>query len=166
MTDTSPDRRRFIAAGLAAGGTALASRLAQAQTPPSPTGLAVAPTSQAGVSPRLTFHGIDTYRGITAAGLRIELSRFEGDAYRKLGEFFSVAGGRVADPLLLGESYRTGRYEVLVHVSEYFEKLGVALPTPAFLTSVPLRFVIADASQRVHLPVLFTPWTYSYYRGS
>ena len=163
MSNPSFDRRRFIVSGLAAGGSVLAASTAHAQTP---TGLAVAPTSQSGVSPRLTFHGIDTYRGVTAPGLRVDLSRFEGDAYRPLGSFTAVAGGRVADPLLVGEAYRTGRYEVLVHVGEYFEKLGAPIPKPAFLTSIPLRFAIHDASERVHLPVLFSPWTYSYYRGS
>lgn len=159
------DRRRFIAAGLAAGTSVLGARSSDAQTPP-PTGLAVAPTSQLGVSPRLTFHGIDIYRGVTAAGLRVELSRFEGDAYKLLGTFMSVAGGRVADPLLVDDTYKTGRYEILVHVGEYFAKLGAELPKPAFLSAIPLRFAIHNAAERVHVPVLFSPWSYSYYRGS
>lgn len=164
--DIAARRRRFLISGLAAGASALATRVAQAQTGAAPGGLTVAPASQSGVSPRLTFHGIDTYRGVTAPGLRIELSRLEGNGYRKLGTFTAVAGGRVADPLLVGETYRTGRYEVLVHVGEYFERLGAALPKPAFLSAVPLRFAIHDAGERVHLPVLFSPWSYSYYRGS
>ena len=51
-------------------------------------------------------------------------------------------------------------------VEAYFAGLGVKLPTPNFLGLVPIRFRIRDASQRYHLPVLFTPWGYSYYRGS
>ena len=164
MTTVPFDRRRFLVSGLAAGGTLLAARAADAQTPP--TGLAVAPTSQSGASPRLTFHGIDTYRGVTAPGLRLDLSRHEGDAWTPLGSFTAAAGGRVTDPLLVGEAYRAGRYEVLVHVGEYFEKLGAPIPKPGFLGDVPLRFVIHDAAERVHLPVLFSPWSYSYYRGS
>ena len=39
-------------------------------------------------------------------------------------------------------------------------------PIIAFLSKVPLRFVIQDAAQRVHLAALFSPWGYSYYRGS
>jgi 5-hydroxyisourate hydrolase len=165
LNDHSTPRRRFIASGIAAGGL-LATRATQAQTPPAATGLAVAPTSQLGVSPRLTFHGIDTHRGGTAAGLMIDLSRFEDGAWRKLGSFASVLGGRVADPLLIGDTYVAGRYEILVHVAAYYAMVGVALPKPAFLTDVPLRFAIHDARERVHLPVLFTPWSYSYYRGS
>lgn len=160
---TNP-RRQFLVSGLAATGAALGSTFAQAQT--APTGLTVAPSSQAGVTPRLTFHGIDTYRGVTAAGLRVVLSRLDGERWTTLDEFVSVAGGRVAEPLLVGDAYRTGRYEVLVHVAEYFERLGAVLPTPPFLSAIPLRFAIHDASERVHLPVLFSPWSYSYYRGS
>ena len=59
-----------------------------------------------------------------------------------------------------------GRYEVSMNVGDYFERLGSKLPQPAFLSKVPLRIVIHDASQRVHLPVLFSPWGYSFYRGS
>ena len=53
-----------------------------------------------------------------------------------------------------------------MHVEEYFARIGVALPSPNFLSLVPIRFHIRDASQRYHLPILFTPWGYSYYRGS
>jgi 5-hydroxyisourate hydrolase len=76
------------------------------------------------------------------------------------------AGGRPADPLLIGDAYRSGRYEVLLHLDEYFAQMGAKLPQPSFLSKVPLRFVIQDAAQRVHLAALFSPWGYSYYRGS
>ena len=44
--------------------------------------------------------------------------------------------------------------------------LGAKLPQPAFFGKVPLRIVIQDAGKRVHLPVLFSPWGFSFYRGS
>jgi 5-hydroxyisourate hydrolase len=131
-----------------------------------PAGLATAPTSMAGVSPRLTFHAVDTFSGATAAGLE---DRALASRRREVGtaeDRAGAAGGRPAEPLLIGEEYRTGRYEVLMHLDEYFARVGAKLPQPFFLSKVPLRFVITDASQRVHLPVLFSPWGYSYYRGS
>lgn len=78
----------------------------------------------------------------------------------------AVAGGRPAEPLLTGELFLPGRYEVLMNVGDDFERLGSKLPQPAFLSKVPLRIVIRGASQRVHLPVLFSPWGCSMYRGS
>ena len=102
----------------------------------------------------------------TGAGLKLELSRFDGERWQLLKTVRANAGGRPAEPLLIGDSYRTGRYEVLLHLEEYFSEMAVRLPNPAFLSRVPLRFVIQDAAQCVHLATLFSPWGYSYYRGS
>lgn len=159
-------RRSVLRAGLLASGAALAARFAAAAEAPAPGGLTVAPTSMAGVSPRLTVHAIDTFHGATGAGLKLDLSRFDGERWQLLKTVVTTAGGRPAEPLLVGEAYRSGRYEVLLHLDEYFARLGAKLPQPAFLSQVPLRFVIQDATQRVHLAALFSPWSYSYYRGS
>ena len=167
QADAMP-RRDMLRAGLLMGGAALASPFASAADAPAsaPTGLTAAPSSQAGVSPRLTVHAIDTYHGATGAGLKLDLSRFDGERWQLLKTVRANAGGRPAEPLLIGDSYRTGRYEVLLHLDDYFAQMGAKLPNPAFLSKVPLRFVIQDAAQRVHLAALFSPWGYSYYRGS
>ena len=161
-------RRGILRAGLLIGGAALGSPFATAADAPAtaPAGLTAAPNSQAGVSPRLTVHAIDTYFGATGAGLKLDLSRFDGERWQLLKTVRTNVGGRPVEPLLIGDSYRTGRYEVLVHLDEYFAQMGAKLPNPAFLSKVPLRFVIQDAAQRVHLAALFSPWGYSYYRGS
>lgn len=169
MQDHSFPRRGFLAAGLAMGGVAMVPRIggaADSVASGAPAALTIAPASQAGVSPRLTFHAVDIFSGATGAGLKLELSRFEDGAFRLLKTVEAAAGGRPAEPLLTGDAYIAGRYEVLMNVGDYFERLGARLPQPAFLSRVPLRIVIHDASQRVHLPVLFSPWGYSFYRGS
>ncbi len=169
MPDPSTPRRGFLAAGLALGGAAIAPRIvaaADAAPASAPAALTAAPTSQAGASPRLTFHAVDIFSGATGPGLKIELSRFVDGAFKLIKTVDAVAGGRTAEPLLIGDAYRPGRYEVLMDVGDYFERLGSRLPDPAFLSKVPLRIVIHDASRRLHLPVLFSPWGYSFYRGS
>ena len=83
-----------------------------------------------------------------------------------LKRFDTNRGGRTDEPLLVGAAWRPGRYEVLLHVDDYFARSGDALPRPSFLSKVPLRFVVRDAAERIHLAILFTPWSYSYYRGS
>lgn len=166
MTTAPHDRRGLLRAGVALGVTALASHpLRAADAPAQGAGLATAPSSMAGVSPRLTVHAIDTYHGATGAGLRMDLSRFDGERWQPLQTVRANAGGRPAAPLLVGDDYRTGRYEVLLHLDEYFAQMGAKLPQPSFLSKVPLRFVVQDAGQRVHLAALFSPWGYSYYRG-
>ena len=168
MIDKPLTRRSFLPAGLALGGLGLQLANAHAADAPAsaPAGLAAAPTSMAGVSPRLTVHAIDSFSGVTGAGLKIDLSRLEGGVWKPLKSVLALAGGRPAEPLLIGEEYRAGRYEVVLNLDDYFAMMGAKLPQPAFLSKVPLRFVISDASQRVHLAALFSPWGYSYYRGS
>jgi 5-hydroxyisourate hydrolase len=172
MTLKPLTRRSFLPTSLALGGVGmqlmqpLDAGAADAPAASAPAGLTAAPTSMSGVSPRLTTHAIDTFHGVTGPGLKYSLSRFEGDKWVPLKTAVSTPGGRPAEPLLIGDEYRTGRYEILLHVDDYFAVMGAKFPSPAFLTKVPLRFAINDASQRVHLAALFSPWGYSYYRGS
>ena len=164
-------RRGLVGAGI--GGAAMAvapGALAQAGPPPAspsqPGALTTAPVVQAGLGPRLTLHAIDNFHGTPGAGMICDLSIREGDAYRPIKTVTTGANGRTAEPLLLEDALKVGHYELLMHFEEYFAKTGATLPSPNFLGLVPVRFVIRDASQRYHLPVLFTPWGYSYYRGS
>ncbi|BAN25427.1 transthyretin [Caballeronia insecticola] len=138
---------------------------ADAPNAPSPNQTS-GPVQQDGLSPRLTMHGLDTWNGTPAAGMRVDLFAIEGDRSRLLQTTTLAASGRSEPPLLIGDMYRVGTYELLLHVDEYFASRKVNLPQPLFLSKIPLRFRITDAGQRIHLPVLFGPWSYNYYRGS
>jgi 5-hydroxyisourate hydrolase len=159
-------RRRFA---VALGGSMLmaANPLnAQAQTTspaPNQTG---GPVQQDGLSPRLTMHGLDTWHGTPAAGMRVELFRIEDGKPHLLKTIALAPSGRSEPPLLIGDEYRTGTYELLLHSDEYFAARKATLPQPLFLSKIPVRFRVTDANARIHLPVLFGPWSYNYYRGS
>ena len=62
--------------------------------------------------------------------------------------------------------FEPGIYELCFAIGAYFRGSGAALPEPAFLDIVPLRFGIADADGHYHVPLLASPWSYSTYRGS
>ena len=72
--------------------------------------------------------------------------------------------GRAPGPLLEGEHFHLGGYELIFHVGAYFERMGVTLSTP-FLDTVPVRFVMSEAAH-YHVPLLVSPYGYSTYRGS
>ncbi|SAK71803.1 5-hydroxyisourate hydrolase [Caballeronia hypogeia] len=170
--DTSPafdvSRRRFALQSVALGGSMLMARAALAadtQSSPSPNQTS-GPVQQDGLSPRLTMHGLDTWHGTPAAGMRVDLFAIENGSPKLLQTITLAASGRSEPPLLIGETYRVGTYELLLHADDYFATRKVNLPQPMFLSKIPLRFRITDASQRIHLPVLFGPWSYNYYRGS
>ena len=109
---------------------------------------------------------IDNFHGTPAAGLVCDLAWREGDTLTPIQTVTTAANGRPAEPLLADAALRVGQYQLLLHLGAYFAARGVSLPSPNFLDRVPIRFRIRDAAQRYHLPVLFTPWGYSYYRGS
>jgi 5-hydroxyisourate hydrolase len=175
--DQSPDRyaltrRGLVATGLGAAaaastGTALAQGApAASDAPAKPGTLTTAPVSQAGLSPRLTMHAIDNFHGTPGAGMVCDLAMHDGTGYKPIKTVTTAPSGRTAEPLLVDDAFKPGRYELVMHFEEYFAKFGVKLPSPNFLSLVPIRFQIRDPGQRYHLPVLFTPWGYSYYRGS
>ena len=57
------------------------------------------------------------------------------------------------------------QHEALFHVGDWYRAEGIAVPTPAFLETVPYRFGIADLAQHYHLPLKMTPWGFSLCRG-
>jgi 5-hydroxyisourate hydrolase len=120
--------------------------------------------AQAG-SGRLTTHVLDTATGKPAAGLSISLYRFDGDKRVLLKTVATNDDGRCDAPLLEGETFAAGEYELVFSAGDYLRGQGTALPSPAFLDIVPIRFGIAEHSH-YHVPLLISPYGYSTYRGS
>ena len=115
---------------------------------------------------RITTHVLDTANGRPGAGIWVDLFRIEGEARRHLVSVPTNADGRCDRPLLEDAALTAGVYELVFHVAEYFRARGAALPEPAFLGDVVVRFGVADAGAHYHVPLLAAPWGYSTYRGS
>lgn len=145
------DRRSFVRTGLAVTGLGL--------LPAKAGGDALAAQPSNG---RLTFHAIDNYLGQTMEGLSLSLV---GGSTELRRELILPAGGRPEIPLIAEGELVADEYEMALDVDSYFARHADPRP-PGFLTRIILRFGIADASQPHHLVLLFSPWGYSYYRGS
>lgn len=115
---------------------------------------------------RLTTHVLDTAHGCPASGLWIELSRIEDGSHVAVVGAVTNADGRCDAPLLADAAMRTGTFELLFHVGNYFRGRGVSLTDPPFLDAVPVRFAITDPEAEYHVPLLVSPFGYSTYRGS
>ncbi|MGB3897308.1 MAG: hydroxyisourate hydrolase [Mesorhizobium sp.] len=113
----------------------------------------------------LTTHVLDTATGKPAAGLSVQLFRLSGDSRILLKTVVTNADGRCDAPLLAGDAFVTGEYELVFAAGDYLRGQGVALPQPAFLDTIPLRFGLAEAVH-YHVPLLVSPYGYSTYRGS
>jgi 5-hydroxyisourate hydrolase len=110
----------------------------------------------------LTTHILDTMHGRPAAGVALRLWR----GGQQAAEAVTNADGRCDAPLLAGEAFTAGAYRLEFAVGDYFRRLGVGLPDPAFLEVVAIEFGVADAAAHYHVPLLVSPFAYSTYRGS
>jgi 5-hydroxyisourate hydrolase len=118
---------------------------------------------------KLTTHVLDTANGSPAARVRVRVygvGENESGARRLLRETVTNADGRCDVPLLEGDGFKAGCYEIEFGAGDYFLAIGTALPQPPFVGDVVLRFGVADALQHYHVPLLVSPWSWSTYRGS
>lgn len=115
---------------------------------------------------RLSTHVLDTMHGKPAPGVAIDLYRLDGEQRRLVKSTKTNSDGRTDEPLLTGDAFKLGTYELVFHIGAYFRAKGVAPVEPAFLDAVPIRFGINEPDGHYHVPLLATPWSYSTYRGS
>jgi len=113
----------------------------------------------------LSTHVLDTANGRPAGGMLIELFRVD-DERCQLGSVTTNADGRCDAPLLQGNAFVAGEYELVFHAGDYFAASGLEQTQPRFLDHVVIRFGVSDADAHYHVPLLVSPFAYSTYRGS
>lgn len=114
---------------------------------------------------RLTTHVLDTALGKPGAGIRIELYRLGADRVLA-ARAVTNQDGRCAQPLLEGDAFAAGQYELVFFAGDYFSGMGIKAPAPRFLDEIVIRFGIASPGEHYHVPLLLSPYSYSTYRGS
>ncbi len=114
---------------------------------------------------RLTTHVLDTAQGKPAGGIAVALYRLDPERVL-IAETTTNSDGRLDQPILEGESFTRGIYELQFATGAYFRQAQAELPDPPFVDEVVLRFGIAETDQHYHVPLLVSPWSYSTYRGS
>ena len=116
----------------------------------------------------ISIHCVDVARGRVAAGLRVALRRLSDDGAPHgpwLCEGTVGDNGLMQHPVLMSEAITAGSYEVVFAVGDFYRASGGEALLPGFLERVPYHFHIADVTQHYHLPLKFTPWGFSLFRG-
>ena len=112
----------------------------------------------------ISLHAVDVARGVPARGMQVELWALE-PARRLVAQGALGPTRQLAHSFVQGDSVETGLHEALFHVGDYLRDQGGADASP-FLDVLPFRFRVHDVSQHVHLPLKFTTWGCSLFRGS
>jgi 5-hydroxyisourate hydrolase len=108
----------------------------------------------------ISTHILDTSLGKPAAGVRVWLEHQQDGQWRTLAESQTDADGRARD--LTSDSLGTGHYRLSADLGAYF---AADLRATLYATAI-IDFVIQNAAQHYHLPLLISPYSYSTYRGS
>ena len=111
---------------------------------------------------KLTTHALDIYSGKPAKGMRVDVY-FISEKKEKIKSVVLNNDGRPDEVLI--DTIKTGNYELIFYVGEYFKKI-VKLENPTFLNDVSIKFGVSNPKEDYHVPLLVSPWSYSTYRGS
>ena len=114
---------------------------------------------------KLTTHVLEIYSGKPGAGIKVELYYFNNNQKEKKNTATLNQDGRADKPLLEGESFLNGKYELVFFIGDYFKNVSKSDELP-FLDDVVIRFGISNSKEHYHVPLLVSPWSYSTYRGS
>ena len=114
---------------------------------------------------KLTTHVLDVYSGKPGKGLKVELYYISNNKRNKINTFILNNNGRPDEPLVEGNNFKEGQYELVFFVGDYFKKI-TEVPKIPFLDDVVVKFGISNAKEHYHVPLLVSPWSYSTYRGS
>ena len=89
-----------------------------------------------------------------------------GEGARCIRTAVTNAEGRTGEPLLEGDAFAAGRYELRFRAGNYLRARHGIGAEPLFLDEIPVRFGIVDPGQHYHVPLLLSAYGYSTYRGS
>ena len=112
---------------------------------------------------KLTTHILDTSMGTPAQGVEIKLYKRNDSSLKLINSAKTNEDGRFNEPLLSGNLFEEGCYEIEFNIGHYYATKDIDCP---FLKDVVIRFYISNSDENYHVPLLISPFSYSTYRGS
>jgi 5-hydroxyisourate hydrolase len=104
----------------------------------------------------ITTHVLDTARGRPATGIPVTLEFVSDGQWITIGTGTTGNDGRIADLVAAGAKLRPGYYRISFATAAY----------SSFYPRIEVTFVVDNASEHYHIPLLLSPFGYSTYRGS
>ena len=112
---------------------------------------------------KLTTYILDTSMGTPAKEVEIKLYKRNDSSLKLINSAKTNEDGRCNEPLLSGNLFEEGCYEIEFNIGHYYATKDIDCP---FLKDVVIRFYISNSDENYHVPLLISPFSYSTYRGS
>jgi 5-hydroxyisourate hydrolase len=109
----------------------------------------------------LSTHVLDATSGRPAVGVGVLLETYLDGTWVEVATGLTDDDGRLRQ-WLPDHLPGIGTHRLLFDTGAYFTRVGVA----SFYPAVTITFVIDQANQHYHVPLLLSPFAYSTYRGS
>ena len=100
---------------------------------------------------KLTTHILDTSMGCPAERVEIKLYKRNDSSLTLINSAETNKDGRCNEPLLSGDAFEEGCYELEFNIDQYYAKKDIDCP---FLKDVVIRFYISNADESYHVPLL------------
>jgi 5-hydroxyisourate hydrolase len=111
----------------------------------------------------ITTHILDVSIGKPAAGVPVMLEHETAlEGWRIVGRGATDNDGRLRLIQAEDELFPAGHYRIVFDTAAYFASQQIE----GFYPEVVITFIVRDASQHYHVPLLLSPFGYSTYRGS
>ncbi|XP_048371136.1 5-hydroxyisourate hydrolase-like isoform X2 [Sphaerodactylus townsendi] len=113
----------------------------------------------AGPQGGLTVHTMNVLNGLPASGIDVTFFRLE-DSPQPWVQL--TKSGRSDLSSAIPRRLEPGTYKLCFETAAYWQQQGYA----SFYPYVEVVFTVTEAEQKVHIPLLLSPFSYSTYRGS
>ena len=105
---------------------------------------------------KLTTHILDTSMGTPAKEVEIKLYKRNDSSLKLINSAKTNEDGRCNEPLLSGNLFEEGCYEIEFNIGHYYATKDIDCP---FLKDVVIRFYISNSDENYHVPVSYTHLT-------
>ncbi|XP_013907296.1 PREDICTED: 5-hydroxyisourate hydrolase-like, partial [Thamnophis sirtalis] len=112
----------------------------------------------------LSVHALNVLTGLPATGLAVHLSRLPApnQAWMELMTSATSTDGCMDRSKLASLPLENGTYKLHFATTEYWQQQGLT----SFYPYVEVVFTLTGAEEKVHIPLLLSPYSYVTYRGN
>ena len=104
----------------------------------------------------ITTHVLDTSIGEAAVGVTVILELRQASEWVPVGRGMTDGKGRTT--LTEGRTLALGTYRLTFDIATYHRGRGITTP---FFPEVKVAFIVRDADEHYHIPLLLSPFGYS-----